>query len=129
MCIGLTRLTMSCPACMTNTTGSFQRISCICFFDQVGKTTFCLDDLGQSLAISNGQTGRIISASRQRNPKQLPYTRGPSEGCSHIAQCCRFCQAEGITGWGKVWKSYFHHCFCNSKFRLRPTATGIYFFN
>ena len=33
------------------------------------------------------------------------------------------------TGWRKVWKSYFHHCFCNGKFQLRPTGTGIYFSN
>nr|DAE31245.1 MAG TPA: hypothetical protein [virus sp. ctHG14] len=25
---------------------------------------------------------------------------------------------QNSTGWGKVWKSYFHHCFCNGKFRL-----------
>ena len=42
MCIGLARLTMCCPARMTNAAGSFQGISIISFLDQVGQTVLLL---------------------------------------------------------------------------------------
>ena len=62
MCIGLARLTMCCPASMTNTTSSFQSIACIRFLNQVGQTAFCLDDLRQILSVTDSQSGRIISS-------------------------------------------------------------------
>ena len=62
MRIGLARLTMCCPAGMTNAAGSFQSIASIRFLDQIRQTAFCLDDLRQGFAIADSQSGRITSS-------------------------------------------------------------------
>ena len=62
MCICLARLTVGSPAGMSDTTGSFQCLTAICLFDQIGQTTLCFHDLCQILSITDSQSGRIISS-------------------------------------------------------------------
>ena len=62
MCICLARLTVGSPAGMSDTTGSFQCLTAICLFDQIGQTPLCFHDLCQILSITDSQSSRIISS-------------------------------------------------------------------
>ena len=62
MCIGLARLTVSCPTSMTNTTGSFQCLAAICFLDQIGQASLRFHDLCQIFSVTDSQSGRVISS-------------------------------------------------------------------
>ena len=56
----LAGFSVGCPTGMSNTTGSFQRISIVCFLDQIRKTAFRLYYLCQGIAIADCKSCRVI---------------------------------------------------------------------
>ena len=60
MGIDLTGFAMGCPTGMSNTTGSFQRISIVRFLDQIRKTALRLYYLCQGIAIADCKSCRVI---------------------------------------------------------------------
>ena len=61
MCIVFGRFSMCCPAGMSDTTGSRNRFSAVCFLCKYFQTPLCLDDFCFAISVANGDSGSNIS--------------------------------------------------------------------